>query len=123
MSECPSDVMEGEAAVYFRNFVNVFGIVEVDERKLDRLSEHEPNQRDQTDADAGDESALRNVIAHFADCDPAKARRVDKDRRHPGFARRDHGRLEHWPVLQHDARFQSRSRTDRPARKRPQVFE
>src|SRR5438874_2526676 len=53
MSECPSDVMEGEAAVYFRNFVNVFGIVEVDERKLDRLSEHEPNQRDQTDADAG----------------------------------------------------------------------
>src|SRR5260370_28705865 len=37
MGEGPCDSVQRDAGVYLRNFVDVFGIVEVDERKLDRL--------------------------------------------------------------------------------------
>src|SRR5205823_3981960 len=54
MSEGPFDAVQRETGIYLRNFVNVFRVIEVDEGKFDCLPEHEPNERDQTDANAGD---------------------------------------------------------------------
>lgn len=89
MGKRPLDVMEGEAAVYFRNFVNVLGVVEVDERKCSRLPEHEPNQRDQAGADSRDKPAFGNFIAHFADWGPGRGCAADKDRDLAGFDRQE----------------------------------
>src|SRR5260370_35999350 len=37
MGEGPFESVQRETGIYLRNFVDVFGVVEVDERKLDRL--------------------------------------------------------------------------------------
>src|SRR6266480_2943179 len=66
MSECPFDPVQREASIYLRNFVNVFRVIEVDEWKFNGLAENEPNERDQTDANARDERALQNFTAHLA---------------------------------------------------------
>src|SRR5205085_4255345 len=71
MGECPFQIVKRDAAVYFRNFINVLGIVEVNERELDRLTEDEPNERDQTGRNSRDNSALGNFTAHFASSDRA----------------------------------------------------
>src|SRR6266404_6096925 len=85
MGESPFQIVQRYAAVDLRDFVNVFGIVEVDERELDRLPEHEPNERDEPGADAGNDSALGNVTAHFANSDRATARGAGKDRHRVRF--------------------------------------
>src|SRR5438128_11979896 len=54
MGERPFDPVQREAGIYLRNFVDVFRVIEVDEGKFDCLPEHEPNERDQTDANAND---------------------------------------------------------------------
>jgi len=83
MGECPFQIMKRHAAVYFRNFINVFRVVEVNEGKPDRLTEDKPDERDQADRNGSDDSALGNFIAHFADLDRAKACGADKDRHLP----------------------------------------
>ena len=44
--ECPRDIVQRQAAIELGDFVDVFRIVEIDERELGGLTEHEPNQRD-----------------------------------------------------------------------------
>src|SRR5467141_2418443 len=123
MSERPFDAVQREAGIYFRNFVDVFGIVEIDEWKLCRLAKNEPNERDKTGADAGDEPTFGNFIAHFAGWDPAAACAADKDRHPPGFEWRDRARPERSPAPMRVGRFQWRSRIGRLPHKRRQVFE
>src|SRR5437868_3675391 len=71
MGECPFQTMKRDAAIYFGNFINVFRIVEVNERELDRLTEDKPNERDQTATNCCDDSALGNFTGHFANLDHA----------------------------------------------------
>src|SRR5438105_3487772 len=83
MGECPFQIMKRDTAVYFRNFINVFGIVEVNKRELDRLAEDEPNERDQAARNCPDDSAFGNFTGHFANLDRATACAADKDRHLP----------------------------------------
>lgn len=83
VSERPLDAVEREAGIYFGNFVNVFGIVKIDERKLRRLPKHEPNNRDETRADGRDESTFGKFIAHSAGFDREMAGAGGKDRSLP----------------------------------------
>src|ERR1700736_2489581 len=123
MSEGPFDAVQREAGVYLRNFVDVFGVVEIYKRKLRRLAKHEPNNRDKTDAIAGDAPPFGNFIAHFAGWDPAPACDADKDRHPPGSEWRDHARPEHSPAPMRVVQFQSLSRIGRLARQPRRVFE
>src|SRR5713101_1840822 len=123
MGEGPFDSVQRDASVYLRNFVDVFGIVEVDERKLDRLPKHKPNERGKTGADAGDAPPFGNFIAHFAGWDPAAACGADKDRHPPGSEGRDRARPDHSPAPMRVAQFRSLSRIGPLARKPLQVFE
>jgi len=66
MRECPGNVVQRKAAVYLRNFVNVFRVVEVDEWKFDGLAEDEPNECGEAGANASHQRAIRNFTAHFA---------------------------------------------------------
>jgi len=83
VSEGPFDAVQREAGIYFRNFVNVFGIVEIDEGKRRRLPKHEPNNRDKTGADGRDKSTFRKFIAHSAGFDREMAGAGGKDRSLP----------------------------------------
>src|SRR5438477_6048525 len=121
VSERPCDVVQTEPAVDFRNFVDVFGIVEVDEGKLDCLSEHEPNERDKAGTDAGDEPTF--FIVHFASWDRGVACDADRDRHPPESERRDHVRLQRSPAPMRVAQFRWLSRIGWPARKPPQASE
>src|SRR4029077_7578674 len=123
MSERPFDAVQREAGVYLRNFVDVFGIVEIDERKLDCLLKHEPDEPDKPGADAGDEPTFGNFIAHFADWDRGVACGARKDRHPRGSEWRDHARPEHSPAPMRVAQFRSLSRIGLLARKQPRGFE
>ena len=83
MGERPFDVVQGEAAIDLRNFVNVFGIVEVDEGKFDCLAEDKPDKRSQTYTNCRDGSVFGDFIAHFANSDPATACDADKEQHLP----------------------------------------
>src|SRR5438309_7047195 len=121
MSEGPFDAVQREAGVYLRNFVDVFGVVEVDERKRDRLAKDEPNNRDKTDADADNEPTF--FIAHFAGWDHGVACDADKDRHPPRPEWRGHARPEHSPAPMRVAQVRSLSRIGRLARKPRRGFE
>jgi len=67
--KCPNDAMPTQAGDYLRRFVGVGRIIIVHEGKADGLSKGEPNERDKTGTDSGDEPTFGNPIAHFAGYD------------------------------------------------------
>src|SRR5260370_13403606 len=123
MSKCPNHSIPTQARDYLRSFIGVGRIIIVHEGKVDGLSKDEPNERNKTDADAGDEPTSGNFIAHFASLDRGMVCAADKDRHPPESERRDHARLERSPAPMRVAQFRWLSRIGRPARKPPQVSE
>ena len=79
MSERPFQIMKRQTTVYFRNLVNVFGIVVVDEWKSDCLAEHEPNECEEADTNSGNNPAFGNPIAHSSGFCRATADVREKD--------------------------------------------
>src|SRR5262249_5063107 len=105
------------------NFVNVFGIVEVDEGKANRLTENKPNERDQREANAGDNSAVRKSWAHSSGFHRAAADAGGKDSFLPGFELPDHAGLVRRPFRPLATQFEPRLRIERPLRRPPQACE
>ena len=123
MSKCPNHSIPTQARDYLRSFIGVGRIIIVHEGKMAGLSKDKPNERNKTDADAGDEPAFANFIAHFASLDRGMVCDADKDRHPPESERRDRARLERSLAPMRVAQFRWLSRIGRPARKPPPASE
>src|SRR5207302_1671869 len=108
MSEGPIDPVPRETGIYLRNFVDVFGVIKIEERKFDCLPKHEPNERDQTGADARDEPTVSDGSTHSSESDRAVDDVDGKDRFLPESARQVRVGPEHGRVLTRFDRPRSR---------------
>jgi len=52
MRECPDKSVACQAAADLRVLVNVFVVVKINEAMPHRLTEHDPNERDESDTDS-----------------------------------------------------------------------
>ena len=52
MSKCPDKSVACQAAADLRVLVNVFVVVKINETVVQGLTEHDPNERDESDTDS-----------------------------------------------------------------------